>query len=242
MSRLVRWCEVDLRVRTLHGVGYLVRHAEGIGEPLALPRLGRAIWDIALASNATVRGVSEVVASDVEILIRTTRVDVDVLLGQVREGLMDFQFPAPRRFRLPVWFDEGGDWEFVQQHTGVRRDEFIDRLLQCSFTLGMLGFLPGFAYLVGLPEALRCPRKETPATRVESGTVALGGDYLGVYSLPSPGGWHGVGRTPSRLFSMQQLPPLVLDVGDVLTIQRIDSREFAASEPARTLLEPERSP
>jgi biotin-dependent carboxylase-like uncharacterized protein len=38
---------------------------------------------------------------------------------------------------------------------------------------------------------------------VPAGSVAIGGDHTGVYSIPSPGGWNLIGQTSTRLFDPQ---------------------------------------
>ena len=47
-----------------------------------------------------------------------------------------------------------------------------------------------------------------------AGSVALAGDQTGVYSLPSPGGWHLIGRTSVRMFLPDSDPPCLLRTGD----------------------------
>jgi UPF0271 protein len=54
--------------------------------------------------------------------------------------------------------------------------------------------MPGFAYLDGLDERLRLPRRATPRTRVPAGSVAIAGARSGIYPFASPGGWHLLGR------------------------------------------------
>lgn len=77
----------------------------------------------------------------------------------------------------------------------------------------MLGFTPGFAYLLGLPDALHMPRRATPRTRVPAGSVAIGGAQTGVYPRDTPGGWHLIGRTSLNLFDPARDPPALLTPG-----------------------------
>ncbi len=62
----------------------------------------------------------------------------------------------------------------------------------------MLGFLPGFAYLGGLPDALDAPRLATPRKNVPARSVAIADGMCAAYPLDSPGGWRLIGRTPRR--------------------------------------------
>jgi len=69
-----------------------------------------------------------------------------------------------------------------------------------TYTVEFLGFAPGFAYLVGLPEALHVPRRATPRTRVPAGSLAIAAGYTAVYPFDSPGGWHLIGRVREPMF------------------------------------------
>ena len=70
------------------------------------------------------------------------------------------------------------------------------------YTVAAMGFLPGFAYLTGLPAPLAAiPRRATPRTRVPGGSIGVAGGYTGVYPFDSAGGWHLIGRVVgARLF------------------------------------------
>jgi UPF0271 protein len=64
-----------------------------------------------------------------------------------------------------------------------------------TYTVEMMGFLPGFAYLAGLPERLAAiPRRATPRTRVPGNAIGVAGGYTGIYPFDSAGGWHLIGR------------------------------------------------
>jgi KipI family sensor histidine kinase inhibitor len=77
----------------------------------------------------------------------------------------------------------------------------------------MLGFLPGFAYLGDLPEALRLPRLEIPRVRLPAGSVAIAAEYTAVYPRPSPGGWHLLGTTRAVMFDPDRSPPALFQPG-----------------------------
>lgn len=98
----------------------------------------------------------------------------------------------------------GQDLDWLAQQTGLTTNEIID--LHCSvvYTVDFLGFLPGFAYLSGLPEKLQFPRRATPRARVPAGTLAIGANYCAVYPWESPGGWHLLGHVAQVLFNPEQ--------------------------------------
>ena len=96
-----------------------------------------------------------------------------------------------------------------------------------EYTAFMLGFMPGFAYLGLLPEALECRRRATPRVRVPAGSVALAGRQTGVYPVASPGGWQLVGRTSLRFFDPFRDEPALLAPGD--RVRFVSGRGAAAA-------------
>jgi inhibitor of KinA len=90
----------------------------------------------------------------------------------------------------------------------------------------MVGFMPGFAYMGGLPVQLATPRRGTPRTAVAAGTVGIGGSQTGVYPLESPGGWNLIGRTPVKIFDIGREPATLLTTGDRARFVAISLRDF----------------
>lgn len=109
---------------------------------------------------------------------------------------------------------------------GIAIDELIQRHSSASYTVAMIGFAPGFPYLLGLPDSLALPRLATPRTRVPAGSVAIGGNQTGIYPRESPGGWRLLGRTPLVLFDAARASPALLMPGDQVRFQRIDAAAF----------------
>jgi KipI family sensor histidine kinase inhibitor len=128
---------------------------------------------------------------------------------------------APRRVDIPVCFD-GPDLEEVAALAAMSHDAVVGHLTAAALAVAFVGFLPGFAYLDGLPGALAAvPRRPTPRTAVAAGSVALGGGFAGVYPQASPGGWHLVGRTGFGLFDPDTPPFAVLAPGDSVRLQPV---------------------
>ncbi len=67
--------------------------------------------------------------------------------------------------------------------------------------------------LVGGDERLNVPRQSEPRTRVPAGSVALAGEFSGVYPRESPGGWQLIGRTDAELWDVDRDPPALLRPG-----------------------------
>ena len=134
-------------------------------------------------------------------------------------GLIPGSWPSldtGRVVDVPVRYD-GPDLEEVARRTGQGVEEVIRRHSDGDYRVRCLGFSPGFAYLSGLDPALHVPRRATPRERVRVGSVAIGGEHAGVYTVPSPGGWNVVGTTSRRLFdpgAARLADRFVLAVGD----------------------------
>lgn len=123
---------------------------------------------------------------------------------------------GPRLVEIPVCYGGafGPDLEDVAALHGLTPAEVIRRHSAPRYQVQFLGFLPGFAYLTGLPPGLATPRLDTPRQVVPAGAVGIGGAQTGVYPLESPGGWRILGQTPLRLFAPSREPPALLRAGD----------------------------
>ncbi|HEX9167224.1 MAG TPA: 5-oxoprolinase subunit PxpB, partial [Gemmatimonadales bacterium] len=129
--------------------------------------------------------------------------------------------PEPgREWVIPVRYD-GPDLEWVAARTGLNPDEVVRRHSARLYTVYLLGFVPGFAYLGELDPTLVLPRRSTPRQRVPAGSVAIAGAQTAVYPLATPGGWHLIGQTTLRLFDPEREPPALLAAGDTV---RFESR------------------
>lgn len=100
--------------------------------------------------------------------------------------------------RVPVVYD-GPDLADVAAHCGVSPATVIDLHAAAEYRVAFLGFMPGFAYLSGLPAALETPRLAVPRKAVPAGSVAIGGAQTGIYPAASPGGWRIIGHTDLKL-------------------------------------------
>lgn len=121
-----------------------------------------------------------------------------------------------RHIDIPVHYggDHGPDLQRVADLAGLSAADVIARHAAADYTVAMLGFAPGFPYLLGLDPVLATPRHATPRTRVPAGSVAIGGAQTGLYPQASPGGWNVIGRTDHVVFDPQRDPPALLAPGD----------------------------
>ncbi|SNS46972.1 inhibitor of KinA [Belliella buryatensis] len=110
----------------------------------------------------------------------------------------------------------------------------IEKVIQLHTTsfyrLHFYGFLPGFMYLGGLTEELYQPRKSSPDPLIKAGSVAIGGQQTGIYPTDSPGGWYVIGKTPLRIFDINQTCPVVPQQGDFIQFFDISKTEYLRIE------------
>ncbi len=141
-------------------------------------------------------------------------------LGKLRvaaESVSDAIAPVDGRadIEIDVVYD-GADLDEVARLTGLTTDEVISAHTGTPWRVGFGGFAPGFAYLVGGDERLNAPRQSEPRTRVPAGSVALAGEFSGVYPRESPGGWQLIGRVAentAELWDVDRDPPALLRPG-----------------------------
>lgn len=143
----------------------------------------------------------------------------------------------PRWVEIPVCYggEYGPDLDVVAARAGIPAEKVVDLHTGADYRVHAIGFVPGFAYLGGLPEKLATPRRDTPRAGVPAGTVGIGGSQTGVYPVSTPGGWNLIGRTPLRLFDPAARDPAVLRAGDRLRFRAISAGEFTGLEPASSM-------
>jgi inhibitor of KinA len=129
---------------------------------------------------------------------------------------------------IPVCYNSsfGPDLPEVSHINGLTIEEVVHLHTEATYTVYMLGFVPGFAYLGDMDNRLASPRKATPRKSVPVGSVGIAGGQTGIYPLETPGGWQLIGRTPLRLFDAGRLQPSWLQAGDLVTFQPISAAEF----------------
>ncbi|MEN0135631.1 MAG: carboxyltransferase domain-containing protein, partial [Rhodococcus sp. (in: high G+C Gram-positive bacteria)] len=105
------------------------------------------------------------------------------LLAQTATRTLGEQSSTGTTIRIPVRYD-GPDLPEIADRLGLPADEIVRQHTSASHRVGFFGFAPGFAYIDGLPGALKLPRRSSPRPRVTAGLVAIAGTQTVVY----PGG------------------------------------------------------
>lgn len=143
---------------------------------------------------------------------------------EVHEMLaMEDQDPAVRidgTVVIPTRY-QGEDLRSVCAETGLSEEAFVALHTGATFTAAFVGFSPGFAYLIGLPERLRVDRLDEPRQRVPAGAVALAGEYSAVYPSASPGGWRLIGETDLVMFDPGGSQPSLIQPGMTVRFEAV---------------------
>ena len=136
--------------------------------------------------------------------------------------------PSFRLVQIPVCYgdDYGPDLNFVAAQNNLKPEEVIRIHTGATYLVYMIGFAPGFPYMGGMSEKIATPRKQTPRNVIPVGSVGIAGNQTGIYSLPTPGGWQLIGRTPLSLFNQNRQPASLLQAGDQVKFIPITKTEY----------------
>ncbi len=126
------------------------------------------------------------------------------------------QWLGGRTLEIPVQYggEYGPDLAECASRAGMDEAAFAAAHAACTYSVAMIGFMPGFPYLSGMEESLAQPRKAQPRPHVPAGSVGIAGWQTGIYPFASPGGWQIIGRTSMRLFDPEAPQPAALRAGD----------------------------
>ena len=140
-----------------------------------------------------------------------------------------------RYWRIPVCFDDdfAPDLADLAAAKNLSKEAVIALMTESTFQVYMIGFMPGFPYMGGLPGQLEMPRLSSPRKAVPARSLAVAGAMCAVYPWESPGGWRLLGRTPVPMFSVNGAQsPALLASGDRVCWQAIDRQTYLEMEAA----------
>ena len=170
----------------------------------------------ALLTDSPIAGVAEHVPAARTVLLKLADdADRTTVARQVRQLTVDTPAPASasrRQVEIPVRYD-GADLDEVAELCGLTRAQVIERHTGQQWYVDFAGFMPGFGYLTGEQGGLTVPRRTSPRTKIPAGSVALAGDFTGLYPQSSPGGWQLIGTTDVRLWDLERPEPALLVPG-----------------------------
>lgn len=166
-------------------------------------------------------GLRELVPGQRSLLVSfdPLRMDVEALTRHVTGlAVAPAILVQPRRHEIVVRYD-GEDLVPLARELRMEPDELVRRHVAPVYRVAFLGFAPGFPYLTGLDPALHAPRRGDPRLRVPAGSVAIAGEFTGIYPRATPGGWRLLGRTDALLFDAARTPPALFAPGDEVRFQ-----------------------
>ncbi|MGR9459441.1 5-oxoprolinase subunit B family protein (plasmid) [Rhizobium leguminosarum] len=136
----------------------------------------------------------------------------------------------PGRHEVLVCYDTdfAPDLQIVADTTGLGSEQVIEAHLSGQYDVFMYGFAPGYAYLAGVPNKIRIPRKPAAIRDVPAGSVLIAGPQCLVSTITMPTGWWIIGRSPTPILTEDPDHPFLFDVGDRVQFRMITRAEFDA--------------
>jgi inhibitor of KinA len=164
--------------------------------------------------------------------LRLRHEELQSTLEEYLSRLAKVRLPEPQVIEIPVCYggEFGPDLAEVATIQNLTPQKVIELHTSVTYLVYFLGFVPGFAYLGELPDALITPRLPHPRRKVPSGSVAIAGNQTGVYPVATPGGWRLLGRTPIAMFRPDRDGLSLLSIGDRVRFMPISSERFVALE------------
>lgn len=161
--------------------------------------------------------------------------DATELESWLRAHVPDEEIPATtgRIVEIPVTYggEFGPDLEDVAQHVGLTPEEVVAQHSSTLWRVAFNGSPGGTPLHEGAPWERPVPRMPVPRVRIAEGTIALAGLQGTIYTIPAPGGWRLIGRTPLKIVNPKGDPFVAIDPGDQLRFAPITPEEFAATPP-----------
>jgi inhibitor of KinA len=193
----------QLRISHFGPRAFLIRFAEKVDEG----SLARCRGLLRCLEEGFLEGLQEITPGYCSLLLefesaeQVTRqaVQLEELLKSAESQPAD---EAPLH-EISVCYD-GVDLEKLAQRNGLSVLDVVELHSLPTYSVFLIGFAPGFPYLGPLDSRLHAPRLDTPRSRVPAGSVAIGGEHTGIYSIASPGGWWLIGRTNKEIFSVSK--------------------------------------
>lgn len=179
----------------------------------------RAIGIAHAIAGSHFAGVRDVIPTYRSVAVHFDPLATDV--AAVTHAMLEVAHAAPAAregalVEVPVAYGgaDGPDLRDVAAFAGLSERDVIDRHSAVEYRVFMLGFLPGYAYMGIVDEAIASPRRATPRTRVPAGSVGIAGRQTGIYPRQSPGGWQLIGRTLLPVFDPSKDPASIFAPGD----------------------------
>lgn len=192
------------------------------------------IWACEIVLHEKLDRVQSIVAAMNSLMVvfdkkPPTILELSDLLKELSGTELTEHLPESQHHVIPVCYDPSlaPDQVEVCARLKISPEELIEIHTSHQYINVMIGFLPGFPYLHGLPESLQMPRKSSPSIQVPAGSVAISNQFTCIYPQKSPGGWHVIGRTPQRIFDLSRLEsPCLIRRNDIVSFYAVSLEEY----------------
>ncbi|HKR09379.1 MAG TPA: 5-oxoprolinase subunit PxpB [Gemmatimonadaceae bacterium] len=210
------------RVHPLGDAGFTIE----LGQQRSAELLSRIHSAAAQIARAEIDSVQDVVPAYLGLTVfydplRNSFAQISTQVLDVLAKRSDSQRPeSVTHHIIPVRYD-GMDLNAVASACGITAADVISLHSGRTYTVDLLGFVPGWAYLSELDPRLQIERRPQPRPRVAAGSVAIAATQTGIYPLDTPGGWHIIGKTDTVMFDAQRDPPTLLKAGDTVQFESV---------------------
>lgn len=163
-------------------------------------------------SSVTVTYSKDLTSTEVERMLENAIHECDTTVPEVRKEIS-----------LPISYggNDGPDLVKLAKRYCVSEVDLVKQHQACVYTVEMMGFTPGFAYLSGFENDWSIARHATPAKEIPAGSVGVVGAQCGIYGLKGPGGWPIIGRADAQFFDISRDDPFLLSAGMRVRFQSV---------------------
>ena len=188
--------------------------------------------------GAGIRGIEGIVATFETLTVEFDPLELDAFdLGELIRGWSPIPIDPTgtgRVVEIPMVYggEYGPDLASVASHLGLREHEVIERHSAHLWRVAFTGAPAGTPLHEGATFDAPIPRMPEPRVRIAPGTIALSGHQGTIYTIPAPGGWRLIGRTPLQIINPSGDPFVAIEPGDSLRFRPISEHEFAQAAPA----------
>jgi KipI family sensor histidine kinase inhibitor len=170
-------------------------------------------------------GVTARVGIDTIMLTGASLPSEDAITKVIQAAPKHLDNSSAKQISIPVVYD-GEDLREVAEALAMTVEEVIAAHQQTIWHVALVGFAPGFPYLV--PADTSSPfsqvkRLTTPRSAVPAGSVAVAAGMSAVYPSVMPGGWMLLGRTEITLFEPESTQPSLLTAGDIVKFVEVQA-------------------
>lgn len=183
------------------------------------------------------KGIEEIIPAARTLLVRFCPRETSLasLAEKIaRHSLTQRAARSSQQVTIPVHYN-GEDLPALAELLGIEVQALIRRHQESVWNVAFTGFAPGFAYMVSDAGGWQTPRRSTPRTRIPAGSVALAGEFSGIYPQASPGGWQLIGQTELKMWDLSREQPALLMPGAQVNFIDAAKSTKTVSLPARVL-------